>query len=146
MDKKRKLRTYRTFKKELKLEQYLISDINKKGRCLLTKIRSGTNDLRIETGRWKRPVEKVEQRVCRMCMSRDVENEEHFILSCVAYQDLRNEMFQNIESQTNDKYQIKTMSDNQKWQTLMNSDRKPREICEQVKKYIKDPMSRREKL
>ena len=44
---KPKLRTYRTFKRSLKLEQYLLSEKNKDGRYLVTRLRSGTNDLRI---------------------------------------------------------------------------------------------------
>ena len=53
MDKKPKLRTYVLFKTKLKLENYL-SISNIKGRKLMASLRSGTNMLEIETGRWKR--------------------------------------------------------------------------------------------
>jgi hypothetical protein len=45
--RKPKLRTYRTIKDKLQLEPYLLSEINKKGRYLLTSLRTGTNRLRI---------------------------------------------------------------------------------------------------
>jgi hypothetical protein len=54
MKNKPKLRTYLTFKNKLKLEEYLISEHNKKGRYLLTSLRVGTAKLRIKTGRWKK--------------------------------------------------------------------------------------------
>jgi len=54
---KPKLRTYRTFKSALELEPYLKSEENPVGTKLLTALRSGTNKLRIETGRWKKPPE-----------------------------------------------------------------------------------------
>ncbi len=47
VEKKRKLRSYRTFKNNLSLEQYLVSEKNKNGRSLLTRVRSGTSELRI---------------------------------------------------------------------------------------------------
>ena len=59
-----KLRTYKTFKTTLTLEPYLLNDYDRRGRCLFTALRSGTNRLRIETGRWKRPIEPLPDRVC----------------------------------------------------------------------------------
>lgn len=47
---KRKLRNYITVKTDLKLEQYLIMESNKKGRQLMTQLRVGTSNLRIERG------------------------------------------------------------------------------------------------
>ena len=71
MKKKPKLRTYCTFKSKLMMEDYLLSEKEKIGRYLLTSVRVGTNKLRIETGRWKRPVEKPEERVCIQCEKGD---------------------------------------------------------------------------
>ena len=73
MSEKPKLRTYRTLKSKLELEPYLASERNKPARYLLTSIRTGSNKLRIETGRWKRPREKEGERICRMCKSEEVE-------------------------------------------------------------------------
>ena len=91
LEKKPKLRTYQTFKRTLQLERYLSVEKHIEGRYLLTRIRSGTNSLRIETGRRKR--EQEVDRICRTCVSGDIENERHFILNCTAYTDLREDMF-----------------------------------------------------
>ena len=75
----------RKVKKERKFEEYLQSD-DRKGRRLLAKLRSGTNFLRIETGRRKGL--NREERVCWFgCNS--VENERHFLLECQLYDDIR---------------------------------------------------------
>src|SRR6185503_4445197 len=58
MESKPKLRTYVTFKKKLELERYLLSEKEKVGRYLLTRLRVGTNRLQIETGRWKRELKR----------------------------------------------------------------------------------------
>ena len=63
-------------KKSLKLEKYLISEKQKPGRYILTKLRTGICKLRIETGRYKKPrKEPVEERVCRICRSGEIEDE-----------------------------------------------------------------------
>ena len=48
--KKTKLRTYRTIKQTLTCEQYLNSK-DRQARQTMTRLRGGTNELRIETGR-----------------------------------------------------------------------------------------------
>ena len=93
INNKPKLRTYKTFKSKLQLEQYLSLENNKEGRYILTRIRSGTNELRIETGRHQKPIEKEHERVCRSCMSGEIEDERHFILDCTSYEHLREEMY-----------------------------------------------------
>ena len=57
-------------------------------------MRGGTNKLRIETGRWRG--EKREERVCRVCLCEEVEDEKHFILACPMYVRERVEMFDKI--------------------------------------------------
>ena len=57
-------------------------------------LRGGTNCLRIERGRWVG--EKVEERVCLVCMSDEVENEQHFVLECPMYVCERARMFEEI--------------------------------------------------
>ena len=77
VERKPKLRTYKKVKTKLVFEPYL--DINsRKARTSLTKLRSGTNQLRIERGRYVG--EKVEERLCHLC--NEVEDEEHFLTTC----------------------------------------------------------------
>lgn len=47
-------------------------------RRMITKLRSGTNHLRIEQGRWRG--EAVEERCCLFC--KIVEDEKHYVLEC----------------------------------------------------------------
>ena len=57
MARKSKLRTYRTMKDMLVLEEYVVQ-LNREGSY----VKRGTNKLRIETGRWVGESEK--ERVC----------------------------------------------------------------------------------
>ena len=79
-----KLRTYIKVKEKLELEHYLLNNDNVKGTHFLTSLRVGTNTLRIETGRWNK--ESVEERKCKICLSGNIKDEEHFIMNCSAYQ------------------------------------------------------------
>ena len=78
-ESKPKLRSYITFKKALVLESYLQSEYDRRGRVIMTAIRTGSNKLRIETGRWKRPQEQVTDRICMACIGGHIEDERHFI-------------------------------------------------------------------
>jgi hypothetical protein len=65
----------------------------------MTRLRGGTNELRIETGRY--PITnrdrrlEVEERRCLICMSGEIEDESHFVVDCAFYDDLR-EKFKNV--------------------------------------------------
>ena len=80
-----KLRTYRLVKTKLQFEEYLNND-DQKGRRILARLRSGTNSLRIETGRWEGL-----RRGRRLCWfgCREMEDETHFFLHCKLCDDLR---------------------------------------------------------
>ena len=137
IDKKPKLRTYRTFKSKLELEPYLLSGTQKTARYLLTSIRTGTNKLRIETGRWKRPKEPVEERVCKACMSGAIEDEKHFVLDCKAYASLRHCMIDTIRVKTHNRYNLHLDNTDQTWIKLMQPHDKKKEINEALKEYLK---------
>jgi len=138
---KPKLRTYKTFKTKLELEKYLLSEHNKPARYLLTRIRSGTNQLRIETGRWKRPMEKEAERICNFCADDAIENEQHFILSCPAYGDLRKALFATIVD-ANPKITLDTFEN--QWKILMSNHSVPK-VADSLKEYI-GKANRRRKL
>ena len=90
-----KLRTYITLKRKLEREKYLeIRD--RYGAPELTKIRGGSNRLRIETGRWTQ-IPK-EERFCEICLNGEVEDETHFMLFCPVYQDLRDNLWREFET------------------------------------------------
>ena len=85
-----KLRTYAQFKTTFNLENYLLSIKCINSRNLLTKLQISAHDLLIETGRYTKPKKTpVENRLCRVCKSNNIEDEPHFILHCSFYNDLR---------------------------------------------------------
>jgi hypothetical protein len=109
MQKKAKLRLYRTLKPDLRREDYLSLPLETRRR--LTELRSGTHCLRIETGRWQK--ESVEERVCKVCVCGPVEDELHVLLDCYPYKKLRQQMFQAISVKT--KYDPRLMIDDRDW-------------------------------
>lgn len=87
----KKLRTYRKFKKSLSPEAYLNINIPKCQRAAYVKFRCGVLPLAIETGRYQDI--PLESRICRVCNRNEVEDEEHFLLDCPLYLDLRKDSF-----------------------------------------------------
>ena len=93
MEGKPKLRTYRKVKTRLSFEQYLNSR-DRKGRAVLR----GTNELRIETGRYpltNRDREE-EERTCLVCWEGKVEDESHFMLECGRYDEMREKTWESL--------------------------------------------------
>jgi hypothetical protein len=86
MDSKPKLRTYRMVKRQLETEKYLEEGTAQQRRVMVM-IRGGTNNLRIETGRYEKLEEK--ERICIFCESGEVEDERHFLCRCEAWKDDR---------------------------------------------------------
>ena len=73
-----KLKNYRLFKTNFRLEKYLLgSSDNYKGRMYHTTLPNGTNILECEKGRWKQYDFNL------------VETEKHFLLVCPKYANLR---------------------------------------------------------
>ena len=106
---KSKLRTYRLFKSKLRFEKYLLTPGYHKGRTLMTQLRTGTNKLEIERGRYLGLPEA--QRLCRQvgCFNQ-IEDERHFIIYCPRYNDLRNVLFYNLRLLSNHKWQLESFS------------------------------------
>ena len=80
-------------------------------RKLIAALRSGTNWLRVETGRWSK--EMVENRKCMVCASGSVEDEEHFLLRCPGYASQRKAMIEGISAKTS--WNIEVMRDDSRW-------------------------------
>jgi len=77
IERKTKLRTYEKIKTGLGKERYLQVG-NDWVRKAVTRLRGGTNWLKIETDRWVG--KKVEERTCDVCGT--VEDERHFLTEC----------------------------------------------------------------
>ena len=87
---KKKLETYRKYKRELKRETYLDTKGDVTGRQILTRLRGGCAGLAVEMGR--RSGEGAEGRICQLC-ERAQENETHFMLDCPILEEERTEWF-----------------------------------------------------
>ena len=110
MKQKPKLRLYRKLKDRLVLEDYVIK-FERGRRKFFTRLRCGTNHLRIERGRWVG--EREEERVCNVCLSNEVENEIHYLLRCPMYVKERVKMFEKIRQECKLEY-VESM--NEDWQ------------------------------
>jgi hypothetical protein len=86
-----KTRTYITFKNKLKFERYLLTNFDARGRSYHTSLRSGTNRLEIEVGRWSGIDKSL--RICKHCESKAVETEIHFVMECTRYKVLREKFY-----------------------------------------------------
>ena len=67
LDKNPVLRFYNKIKHNFGIETYLIGVKNDTFRRALTKLRSSSHTLAIETGRHSRPKMNVHERLCQMC-------------------------------------------------------------------------------
>jgi hypothetical protein len=131
---KPKLRTYLLLKTKLSFEPYLNCGDSWR-RSALTRLRVGTNMLAIETGRWEG--KKVEERVCKVCKTNQVEDEKHFLIECSGYDAVRQDLYKKLD---NEKYDIKTaVGDNIKLLNVLIGDetrRQPRRVTQIIMKYI----------
>jgi len=90
-----KMRTFVTFKKEFRFEPYLLLIRDFKLRKVLAKFRLSSHDLEIEKGRYTK--KSVNDRICQMCNSGQVEDEQHVIVDCEAYDEFRNTLIANMK-------------------------------------------------
>ena len=88
-----KLRFYKQLKGSFKIEPYIENIQNRSQRAWLSRYRVSAHKLRIETGRYTRPVTPVCDRACVYCDSLECDTEEHFILKCKTFSLKRNVFF-----------------------------------------------------
>ena len=112
-----KLRTYRLFKTSFGTSHY-VKDSHLTGaqRSAMAKMRCGVAPIRLETGRYENLNEN--ERICPMCNSGAIESEEHVMISCSLYNDVRNDLFNTAQSENSD---FNAFSNRQKFLFLMDS-------------------------
>ncbi len=91
------MRSYKLYKHTFGREDYLCIK-NEKHRTALTKFRISAHTLAIERGRYTRPPTPVENRICKQCTDKKVEDEHHFLLECTKYQTQRDILFQIVST------------------------------------------------
>ena len=77
-----KLRTYKYFKTEMRIEPYLNVGLTKNLFRSIARFRLSSHNLQIELGRHKRPYVEREDRKCDKCSMNVVEDEEHLLMVC----------------------------------------------------------------
>ena len=88
---KPKLRTFQKYKLSCEVSNYVTLNMNRYDRSLMAKFRTGILQLRIETGRFNQT--KVEDRICQLCDTSEIEDEQHFLCSCPLYNEHRQCLF-----------------------------------------------------
>ena len=94
------LENYRKWKQDLEYESYLDHELSQ-GRVELIRLRTGSSNLRLETGRWetirlggKSLNLDRELRLCKLCF-KEVEDECHLICRCPAFKQERDSILGN---------------------------------------------------
>jgi hypothetical protein len=101
LEEKRKLRYYKdVINPNLEDQNYLSVLPSVKKKISIAKIRTNSHELHSETGHWSIPKMPWDERVCHLCDTKKVEDENHFLLDCPAYTHIRSH-FQNIYHTTN---------------------------------------------
>ena len=72
---------------DLQQKDYIGASIPWRARILISQLSTKSHQLRCKIGRWKKPKEVWEQRVCTFFTFRAVELEKHFIFECDAFRD-----------------------------------------------------------
>ena len=129
VEKKSKLRTYRLLKsRHLRLEKYLLTSGYYFGRTLMSDLRIGTNKLEIEQGRkkvrtkegkWEKGKSK-EERICRQCISGEVEDELHFVTKCTRFAEVRQSLFDGIRDLSGGKWKLSELPASMQFKVLMS--------------------------
>ena len=136
VEKNPKLRTYRLFKKEYKLENYLSQHKNLSHTLALVRFRISSHNLAIETGRYTRPKTPEKDRLCIYCNENQVENEEHFLLHCSKYTNERTELYRRINTIIP---QVTDVNRDDRFQIIMSC--QDQNVLEAVGKYVFDCMN-----
>ncbi len=126
-----KLRTYKLFKNEFRLENYLLDLKDIRYQISLARFRTSSHRLRIETGRYDKPITPVENRKCRHCDLDALEDELHFLLVCPLYSTERRVLIDKCNEFFTD---FDTLNNNDKFKLIMGN--KDKEIISCVAQYI----------
>ena len=126
-----KLRTYKLFKKDFRLENYLVEIENTKHALALARFRISSHNLRIETGRYDQRKTKPEERLCIYCRSQAVEDEQHFLLQCSLYNNERHLMLETVNAMIP---RFHLLPENEKFSAVMQS--KTPEVMKALGNYI----------
>ena len=89
---------YEKHKKGHQYETYLHIN-NFENRRAITKLRTSSHKLAIETGRWNKIPR--DQRMCKNCILNKIEDENHLLFECQMYETERKELYNTIKAKLN---------------------------------------------
>ena len=92
-----KLRTYVQIKANFGFENYLDLLTELKLRRCITKFKISCHKLKIESGRYTKPVTPVDDRICDRCNNSEVDDESHFFNNCTKFSETRKTLFDTIK-------------------------------------------------
>ena len=90
-----KLTFFHRSKDSFKLASHLNAIANRKKRSLFSKFRLGTFDLEVESQRKNKTPR--EERICKICDTKEIENEIHFLLTCPTLSKSREPYLDNLQ-------------------------------------------------
>ena len=136
-----KLRTYKLFKQDFIMENYLLG-INCNKRREFTKLRISAHSLQIELGRYSVPKTPADARYCKLChagnIGKYVEDEMHFMLKCSSYDDIRKILSEKLSTFT----KFINLTDMEKFIFLMSYNSGDVEIMNPVMDYVNKAIER----
>jgi hypothetical protein len=131
-DRQPKLRTYKTFKTDYRLEPYLTLNLPKKTYSNIARFRVSSHNLRIETGRHEIPKIPPEERICDKC-DNEVEDELHSLLICRKNITARIKLFQKVSEQIPSFFDLDNL---EKFRAIMSS--KTPEVIHSLGNFLND--------
>ena len=133
-----KLALLNEIKNTHKFETYL-NIHNRENRRAITKIRTSSHKLEIETGRWNNVNRDL--RICKNCNIHEVENETHFLFECRMHVTERKLFYDTIKTKMNIDLST-SLPDVDKLKTLFSSE--DLSVLNALGKYIKISLNKRE--
>ncbi len=138
-----KLRTFKLFKTNIILENYLLAIHDTSKRQEFSKLRISAHQLRIELGRYSVPRKTpLESRTCQLCKTNSIENEIHFVIECPIYQTERKALFDCLNSFT----QFSTLSRDDKFIFLMTYNNGDTEVLKPLLKFVNECVEKRKEI
>jgi len=103
---------------------------------LLTSLRSGSNTLEIEKGRWRK-IDK-DQRFCLQCDTKRVEDEKHMVVECERYVNERGLLFDQISALSEGTWNLRQMVPHNQFILLMagTSDKYDKKISSAFQSFL----------
>ena len=141
-----KLRTFIKFKQFGILPAYVTKPLSFFQRKHIAKLRLGSLEIRIESGRFSRPRLEIHERICLLCLDSktqqgiepEIETEAHFLFSCGRYEILRRDWFSKIIKPEN----FDLLEEDSKLNTVLNLP----ENCKPTAQFITDAYSMRSRI